>query len=172
MANIDLNKLFAKRFDLSSPVDSEINLNQSPKQDILFSDFKLDLSTNQFKGNNLNSDKTQNDLATIINEESILNSLRNIICTKYGSRLLNPEINFDLRTYLFDELTESKAYFIGYDICTYLPMYEPRISIKKVKVTVYYDSDAYVIDLQLYIPAIDKSIKLSSILNSEGFFFD
>ena len=41
-------------------------------------------------------------------------------------------------------------YFIGYDICTYLPMYEPRISIKRVKVTVYYDSDAYVIDLQLY----------------------
>lgn len=172
MANIDLNKLFAKRFDLSSPVDSEINLNQTPKQDILFSDFKLDLSTNQFKSDSINSEKTQNDLTVIINEESILNSLRNIICTKYCSRLLNPEINFDLRTYLFDELTESKAYFIGYDICTYLPMHEPRINIRKVKVTVYYDSDAYVIDLQIYVPAIDKNIKLSSILNSEGFFFD
>ena len=168
MANIDLNKLFVNRFTTTSPVDSDINLNKQQGPDILFSDFKLDLKLEENGDRALNSLKTKNDLEKIVNEESILNSLRNILSTKFYSRLLNPEMNFDLRSYLFENITEHKAFFIGYDILSYIPAYEPRVSIKNISVTAYPDNATYSINLDIYIPIIDKDVKLSSILNSEG----
>ena len=172
MANIDLNKLFTKQYTTTSLVDSEIGLNRPVKNNILFSDVKLDLESTQFLHDSLNSKKTNNDIGKIVNEESILNSLRNIMSTKFFSRLLNPEMNFDLRSYLFENLTEANAYFIGYDIYSQLPIYEPRILIKNIHVTAYYKQDAYGINLEIYIPSINKNVKLSSILNSDGFVFD
>jgi len=172
MANIDLNKLFAHKQSIVSTVDSDIILNKPKKVDEIYSDLKLDLNPIEYLSDSINSKKTNNDIEKIINEESILTSLRNIMCTKFYSRLLNPELNFDLRSYLFEELTEAKAFFIGYDISTYLPIYEPRISIKSIKVIAYYQNDTYLINLEIYIPSINKSLKLSSILNSDGFSFN
>lgn len=172
MANINLNSLFTKNYKTDSKVDSEINLNKETKESEIYSDFKLDLNPQMLQGNSINSSITHNDLNKIVNEESILNSLRNIMMTKFQSRLLNPEMNFDLRNYLFEELTEAKAYFIGYDIATYLPIYEPRIVVGDIKVVAHYNYDTYVINMNIYIPSIDKNINLSSILNSDGFSFN
>lgn len=171
MANINLNNIFSNNFKTTSPVDSEIKLNREPKKIEVYSDYKLDLSTKMHQGESINSNKTSDDIAKIINEESIINSLRNIMMTKFHSRLLNPEMNFDLRSYLFEEITEAKAFFIGYDISTYLPMYEPRIQIGDIKVVAHYNHDAYVIYMNIFVPSINKNIKLSSILNSDGFSF-
>ena len=99
-------------------------------------------------------------------------SLRRVcVYRKFYSRLLDPDINFDLRSYLFEELTESKAFFIGYDLVHLLPIYEPRVNISNVEVKAYYESDAYEILLHIYIPSIKKNIKLSTVLNGDGFTF-
>lgn len=169
MANIDLNKVFKQRHTLTSPVDSFISLNKPVKNDIIYSDFKLDLTPSEYLGDSLNSKKTSNDIAKIINEESILNSIRNILSTRYHSRLLNPELNFDLRRYLFENITEAKAFFIGYEISSILPIYEPRLTIDNIEVIAYYNYDTYGINIDITIPSINKSLKISSILNSDGF---
>lgn len=171
MANINLNDLFKKRELVTSQVDTNIQFNQPQKVNELYSDFKLDLETEENKTPMLNGDNTTKDIKKIVNEDSVLNSLKNILNTKFYSRLLNPEMNFDLRSYLFEELTEAKAFFIGYDIIHLLPAYEPRVKITNVKVTAYYSSDAYVIDLSISIPSIKKDIKLSSVLSGDGFTF-
>lgn len=171
MANIDLNNLFKKKYTVTSLVDSDINLNKPKKDEVLFSDFKCDLEISEYEGESLNSEKTSNDIKRITNEESIINSLKNIISTRYYTRLLNPEMNFDLRSYLFEELTETKAYFIGYDISTYIPLYEPRIIIKRILVTLYYNCDSYVIDLDFYVPGVSKMLSMKSVLNLEGISF-
>lgn len=171
MANIDLNKLFKGNFKTTSKVDSEIKLNKNTKKQNLYSDFKLDIVTENYNNLNINASKVNNDIALIVDEESILNSLRNIISTRYQSRLLNPEMNFDLRSYLFDELTEAKAFFIGYDVASYLPIYEPRIEIDNITVTAHYGWDTYSIKMRIYIPSINKNVNLQTLLNSDGFSF-
>jgi phage baseplate assembly protein W len=171
MANIDLNSLFKKNFKLTSKVDSEINLNRITNKKELYSDFKLDIVPETNDGRSINAAKTSKDIAIITDEESIINSLRNIMMTKFFSRLLNPEMNFDLRSYLFEELTEAKAFFIGYDIATFLPAYEPRIEVGNINVNAHFGWDTYSIDLDIYIPSINKNVKLSSLLNSDGFTF-
>jgi phage baseplate assembly protein W len=171
MANIDLNSLFRKNFKTTSKVDSEIGLNKDTRKKVRYSDFKLDIVPENNEGRSINASKTSKDIALIVDEESILNSLRNIMMTKYHSRLLNPDMNFDLRAYLFEELTEAKAFFIGYDIATYFPMYEPRIQVGNIKVVAHYGWDTYSISMDIFIPSINKNIKLSSLLNSDGFTF-
>lgn len=171
MSNIDLSEIFKKKPAISSPVDSDIKLSDSAKREVLYSDVKLDLTPEEYLGRSMNSKTSHKDIARITDEESILTSLRNLMMTRYQSRLLNPEIDFDLRSYLFEPLTEAKAFFIGYDISMYLPVYEPRITIDSIKVTAYYNDDAYVVDLAVYIPSLSKSVNFSSILNSDGFSF-
>lgn len=171
MSNIDLSEIFKKQPSISSTVDSDIKLNDSSKKDVLYSDVKFDLTPNEYLNQGLNAKCSHKDIAKITDEESILNSLRNILTTRAQSRLLNPEMDFDLRSYLFEPLTEAKAYFIGYDISMYLPIYEPRVMIDFINVTAYYNDDAYVIDLSVYIPSLSKSVKLSSILDPDGFTF-
>lgn len=171
MANIDLNKIFKNNFKTTSKVDSEIKLNKNNKKQILYSDFKLDLVTENYNNLNINAEKINKDIALITDEESILNSLRNIITTKYHSRLLNPEMNFDLRSYLFEELTEAKAFFIGYDLASYIPVYEPRVQIGDINISAHYNSNTYTIKMTVFIPSINKNVNLRTILNSDGFSF-
>lgn len=172
MANIDLNTLFSKRTVTTSPVDTDIQLNKPITDDIVYSDIKLDLELAEYNNHAINSLKTSNDFKKIINEESILTSLKNIMMTTINSRLLNPEINFDLRKYLFNNLSETKAYFMGREICDIIPMYEPRVEVENVHITVYYNYDTYGIQINLSIPSSKKNIKLNAILNGDGFFFN
>jgi phage baseplate assembly protein W len=171
MANINLNELFKKQQQIVSEVDSNIKFNQPQNVEEIYSDYKLDLNFYENKTNTLNTQETSLDVEKIVNEEAVINSLKNILNTTFYSRLLNPDMNFDLRTYLFEDLTESKAFFIGYDISNLLPVYEPRVVVSNVKVTAYYEDDTYKIDLSIGIPTLKKEIKLSSVLNSDGFIF-
>lgn len=171
MANINLKNVFKQETPAASKVDSNIKLNQQATTASLYSDLKLDLSFHENKSGLLDSDITSKDLEIITNEESVLTALKNILNTKFYSRILNPEMNFDLRTYLFEELTEAKAFFIGYDISNLLPAYEPRVVVSNVDVTAYIANDAYLINLSIYIPSINKNTKLSSVLSGDGFTF-
>lgn len=172
MANIDLTSIFKNNNNvLKSRVDSNIKLNHNRGNRELYSDIKLDLELSSKTNTEYNSNIISYDIDIIKNEESVLNALKNILNTRYCSRLLNPEMNFDLRSYLFENLSESKAYFIGYDISNTLPIYEPRIRIKNISVVVYHGDDTYGVYITIYVPSLDKSLKLSSILSNEGFSF-
>jgi phage baseplate assembly protein W len=172
MANIDLNLVLKKISEPASLVDSDIKIAQNSKKDIYYSDLKLDLECEQYNAEQLNSGKTGTDLSLLTDELSILNSVKNTLTTKYHSRLLNPEINFDLRKYLFEGLSAAKAYFIGYDISTYLPSKEPRIRVEKIHVTAYFNDITYGIELSLLLPSLNKNIKLNGILNLDGIYFN
>lgn len=117
MANINLNNYFRKTSDIKSPVDSKIQLNVTQTEKEYYGDIKLDFETNELKERPLNAKESTRDLKRIVNEESVLTALRNIFNTYKGSRLLNPDMAFEIKQYLFEPLTQAKAWFLGYDIC-------------------------------------------------------
>lgn len=116
MANINLNNYIRKTSDIKSPVDSRIQLNKLQTDNELWGDLRLDLEIKELRERSLNAKESNKDLQRIVNEESVKVALMNIFNTTECSRLLNPEINFDLRSYLFEPLSAYKAWFIGYDI--------------------------------------------------------
>ena len=147
MANINLNKLHKKETDTISPVDSRIILNKDETDKKKYGDLKLDLSFNEIKDRQLNADISDKDLQLIYNEESILVSLKNIFKTYKGSRLLNPDMEFDLSHYLFEPLTQAKAFFLGYELISLIPQYEPRVEVDSINVVAHPLDDCYSIDL-------------------------
>lgn len=170
MANINLNNYFRKTTDIISPVDSKIYLNKSTTDKEYWGDLKLDLSFNEIKERPLNAKESTKDLQRVVNEESVVQALRNIFRTYKGSRLLNPDMQFDLGSHLFEQLTAHKAWFIGYDIYQMLPLYEPRIRLDKVNVIADLQNDCYIIELGVSIPNISgKEFNISSILSSQGY---
>lgn len=168
MANIDLTNFYRRRTDKVSSIDSEIILNKGETDNILYSDLELDLRFTNFIERQLNASENNRDLTKITNEKSVINSVKNILNTTKNTRILNPDMEFDLRSYLFEGLNTTTAWFIGYDICTKISNYEPRVKIQNVNISIDWANDSYWIDLEIYIPSLGKSVKLSSILDKDG----
>ena len=170
MANINLNNYFRKSTDIKSPVDSRIILNKAQTDKEYWGDIRLDLKFNEIKERPLNAKESTKDLQRIVNEESVVTALRNIFNTYEGSRLLNPQMKFEIKQYLFQPLTTTKAWFLGYDIYQMLPQYQPRIKLTGVSVIPYPSKGFYQINLSITIPGVSGSnFKISSILSSQGY---
>lgn len=169
MANINLNNYFRKTTDIISPVDSKIQLNKNQTDNEYYGDIRLDLDVSELKERELNAMESTKDLQRIVNEESVITALRNIFNTYKGSRLLNPEMAFEIKQYLFEPLTMAKAWFLGYDICQNIPKYEPRVSVTNIVVSANPDNHCYHIKLQVMIPSLNKEINIKSLLNGEGY---
>lgn len=169
MANINLNNYFRKNTDKKSPVDSNIQLDKQETDREYWGDLRLDLSFNEIKERALNAKESTKDLQKIINEESVIIALRNIFNTKKYSRLLNPEMEFQISHYLFEPLSQINAWFLGYDIYMQLPRYEPRIRLNGVQVIPDIENSAYIIKLNVSIPGVTKEFKISSILSQDGY---
>lgn len=169
MANINLNNYFRKSTNLSSPVDSKIRLNKNITDKEYYGDILLDLGISEIKERQLNAEVSNYDLKRIVNEESVITALRNVFNTQAYSRLLNPEMAFEIKQYLFEPLTAAKAWFLGYDICQTLPLYEPRVTISSITIDVNPNEHCYKIKLSVFIPSLNKDIDIKSILNKDGY---
>lgn len=170
MANINLNNYFRKSSDIKSPVDSRIQLNKTETDDSKWGDLLLDFDFNEIKERPLNAKESTHDLKRIINEESVVIALRNLFNTHSCSRLLNPEMSFNVSQYLFEPLSVTKAWFLGYDIIQFFPLYEPRVQVQGVEVTANIAESVYEIKLTIGIPDVSgKPFQVSSILSQDGF---
>lgn len=169
MANINLNNYFRKTTNTKSPVDSKIQLNKATSDKEYYGDLRLDLDISELKERPLNAKESTRDLKRIVNEESVITSLRNIFNTYKGSRLLNPDVSFEIKQYLFEPLTMAKAWFLGYDICQTLPLYEPRVKLTGVVVDANPNEGFYTISLSIQIPSLNKSVDIKSILSKDGY---
>lgn len=170
MANIDLRNIYRQTRDKVSPVDSRIILNKEETDNEIYSDLKLDLEFNEIKERPLNAKESTRDLLKVTNIDAIRTSLRNILNTTLNSRLLNPELDFNLSKYLFERLNGNIAYFIGYELCTRITMYEPRVIIDNVNIALDFENDAYIVNLIVKVPSLNATLSLSSVLDQNGSF--
>lgn len=171
MANIDLTNYYRSRNQKISAVDSNIVLNKKQTESEIYSDVALDLEFGNIQERSLNAKESNQDLKKVTNKEAVLTSLRNILNTTKFSRLLDPGLEFDLRSYLFERLNTTTAWFIGYEICTRISKYEPRVLINDVNIVIDFENNCYIIELTISIPSLNTTVALSSILDNEGLSF-
>jgi phage baseplate assembly protein W len=93
-------------------------------KDIYFSD--LDTMFTQSPSND--------DVLTITNLESIKRSVRNIVSTNKGERMLDPEFGSHVRSFLFEPDSDIIRYAIQEEIFIQLENFEPRIEVTSVAV--------------------------------------
>lgn len=142
------------------------------RQGFLYKDINFDLQYGYSTNKELYANREKKDLAAIYDVNSVINSLKNILTTSPGEKLLNPEFGLDLRDYLFESVTETKGYFIGEEIFTSLPLQEERIEINYIEVIVNTEEQEYTINLDIGIPSLNiPSITLNGVLNNDGYVF-
>lgn len=142
------------------------------KQGYLYKDVNLDLQYGYTTNNALYSTSEKKDLLPLFDVASVINSLKNILTTSPGEKILNPEFGLDLRDYLFEAVTKSKGYFIGREIAVNLPTQDDRIEVNTVEVIVSPEDQEYVINLDIGIPSLNiSSITLNGVLNNDGYVF-
>lgn len=142
------------------------------KQGYLYKDINLDLQYGYTTNNALYSTSEKKDLEPLYDVASVINSLKNILTTSPGQKILNPEFGLDLRDYLFEAVTTSKGYFIGTEIAGNLPAQDERIEVNAVEVIVSPEDQEYEINLDIGIPSLNiSSITLNGVLNNDGYVF-
>jgi phage baseplate assembly protein W len=149
-----------------------IDVENSIKLGYLYKDVMFDLTPSFTNNVELYKDNEQSDLKAIYNAAAVINSIKNILTTSPGEKLLNPLFGVDLRDYLFEPVTETRAFFIGTDLYDGLTIQEPRITIERIDIVAVPDESQYEISLNITIPSLNiNNVTLRGVLNNDGYTF-
>jgi phage baseplate assembly protein W len=128
-----------------------------------------DIAQNEYFSDFLASfDKSpmSSDLAIIRNENSIKQSVRNLILTNLGERLFRPTIGGNVNRMMFEPMTGFTADDLKKDILNTIRQNEPRVSSSDLIVTVIpsYDQNQITVNILFTIVTSPNQITLSIIL--------
>jgi len=129
---------------------------ETSKQRIVYSDFAADFS----------ADVTSNfDVSRVTNEDSVKESIKNLLLTRRGERLFNPTLGSDIEYILFENASPAMEKVLEDLIRTTIDNYEPRARILDVVVTS--DEEYHLISATIVFSIINKQdpIVLDLILN-------
>lgn len=73
------------------------------------------------------------DLVLLEDDESVKNSIKNIVLTNKKERRFNPDFGGNVRSYLFEELDFITTESIKEDIINLIAIYEPRVENVKIR---------------------------------------
>ena len=136
----------------------------------LYKDVKFDLTTDRFTKPELYSEQTLKDLDELQDGQAVINSVKNILTTTPGQKLLNPTLGLDFRSYLFEPINTTTSYFLGHFIYSNLGVQEPRVTLESVNIEGDPDQNQYNIEIGFSIPKLDiYDLSLNATLNKDGY---
>jgi phage baseplate assembly protein W len=83
---------------------------------------------------NLEQVPGRGDTSRVINENAVKQSIKNLIMTDRGERLMQPNIGCDIRGSLFENIDPSTMLILEQNIKSTLRTYEPRCIVKGVEI--------------------------------------
>ena len=83
---------------------------------------------------NLEQIPGRGDTSRVINENAVRQSIKNLIMTDRGERLMQPNIGCDIRGSLFENIDPSTILILEQNIKSTLRTYEPRCIVKGVEI--------------------------------------
>jgi|14BtaG_2_1085337.scaffolds.fasta_scaffold00488_10 phage baseplate assembly protein W len=136
----------------------------------LYKDIKFDLEMTRFSKPELYSKPTLNDLDEIQDGQAVINSVKNILTTTPGEKLLNPTFGLDFRSYLFEPINTTTSYFLAQFIYSNLGVQEPRITLEGLSIEGFEDQSQYDIVINYSIPKLNiHGLSLNATLNKDGY---
>jgi len=120
----------------------------------VFSDFKK----------NLEISALSNDLTVNKDEDAVKESLKNLILTDRGERLMQPEVGGNIRAMLFENMTPAGLKLIEDQVRTTIEIYEPRAQLQDVIVSASLDDNTVRVKVIFFIRNIDQALELDVFL--------
>ena len=123
---------------------------------------KISLYSDLYK--DLTQNPTNGDLALRRDEESVKESIKNLILTDKGERLMQPLIGGNIRAMLFENITPAVLKIIEEQIFITVEEYEPRAELIDVEVKSTIDDNKVEVTIRFYITNIAQPIQLKVFL--------
>ena len=95
------------------------------------------------------------DLISVKNRTAIARSIRNLVLTVPGERFFNEDLGSRVSELLFDVMDEISAAAIRDEIAETIQKYEPRVTLKDVKVKPNYDNHEFDVTVIYDVIGID-----------------
>jgi phage baseplate assembly protein W len=124
------------------------------KRQSLYSDFHKDLTINPIS----------EDLAVKRDEEAVKESIKNLILTDKGERLMQPLLGGNIRAMLFENNTPATIKMIQEQIKDTIRQYEPRATLIDVTVQSSLDESAIEVAIFFYINNVEQPISVTVFL--------
>ena len=124
------------------------------KRPTLYTDFKKDLRISP----------VSDDITLLKDEDSVKESLKNLILTDPGERLMQPFLGAGIRALLFENITPGVLKLIEERVKTTIRNYEPRAELIDVLVSSDIDDNKVSVAITFYIKNASQPIDLEVIL--------
>jgi phage baseplate assembly protein W len=124
------------------------------KKVTIYQDFKKDLEISPLSS----------DLTLHKDEDSVKESIKNLILTDRGERLMQPNLGGNVTAMLFENITPSVLKLIEDNIRTTINLYEPRAELQNVAVTSNIDDNTVKVKITFYVRNVEQPIDLDVFL--------
>jgi len=115
--------------------------------------------------NNLDKHPISDDVAVRTNENSVKQSIRNLLLTDKGERLFQPNLGSNIRKMLFENITPQTITIIEQMIRDTLDVYEPRANVIEVVVSGNEDDNAVSIGILFNVINRQEPVSIDVVLD-------
>lgn len=91
------------------------------------------------------------DILKKTNEDSIAQSLSNLLQTAHYERLFNANLGCNLKRFLFEQIDDITTNNIKEEIFQTITNYEPRVKLLDVNVIPKYEADGYEVGVKFFV---------------------
>lgn len=120
----------------------------------IYSDIYKDLTQNPLNG----------DVAVRRDEEAVKESIKNLILTDKGERLMQPTIGGNIRAMLFENNTPATLKMIEEQVRITVEEYEPRAELIDVEVKSNIDDNKVEVTIVFYVSNVEQPISVNVFL--------
>ena len=113
---------------------------------------------------NLELSPISSDITLHKDDESVKESIRNLILTDRGERLMQPNLGGNIRAMLFENLTPATVRLMEEQVRTTVELYEPRAELIDVTVSANLDTNEVAITIEFYVTNDEQPVSLSVFL--------
>ena len=113
---------------------------------------------------NLEKSPVSNDLTVFKDEDAVKESIKNLILTNRGERLMQPNLGGDIQAMLFENITPSVITLIEDKIRDTSEINEPRAELIDVIVSSNIDDNQVNVRIVFYIKNVEQPISLDVFL--------
>lgn len=104
------------------------------------------------------------DVAVVVDVEAVKRSVRNLVMTNKGERLLSPNIGTNIRRLLFENISPRVSQMLSDYIRTTIENYEPRARLENIDVVPNYLQPGYEVFIEFTVLYLETPVRLQLFL--------
>lgn len=134
--------------------DRVTDITKREQQKVFYSDFSRSFKVHPEK----------HDLSRLVNENAVIEALKNLVMTDKGERFFNLDFGCDIKRVLFEDVSPTTLNILQSIIATAIKNYEPRVNVTSMQIDATPDENGVQVSIEFTIVNKTAPIRTSFTL--------